>query len=236
MNLVIDIGNTSIKAGLFKKDLLSQSFLVKDKQELYGIVARHNGEIIISNVADQSITGKILTLKPQTMVLSTNIKLPFSIKYKTPHTLGLDRIAACCGAMCVTTLPCLVVDIGTCITLDGLNHNYEFIGGNISPGPALRFKAMNNFTSALPLEELNDESSVLGTSTQEAIQSGVKFGIIHEILGTLKELRSQDSRYQLVLTGGYSSFFDSKLKEDIFAEPNLVLLGLNRILNYNVKK
>ena len=236
INLVIDIGNTSIKAGLFDNNVLVERFLIENTNLLFNIINLHKGPVILSNVGDRSLTDKILKANPNTVILSLEIALPITIDYKTPETLGLDRIAACCGAISLTDAPCLVVDIGTCMTLDVINSENQFVGGNISPGPQLRFKAMNNFTASLPLEELNEESPLIGKSTSEALQSGVKYGIIHEIQGLYQELQKQDDKYQLVLTGGYSTFFDSKLKESIFAEPNLVLIGLNRILNYNVKK
>ena len=236
INLVIDIGNTSIKVGLFDKNILVEKKILESIDHLLSVISGHRGPVILSNVGDQSLTDKVLIEYPDTVVLSLDIELPITLNYNTPDTFGLDRVAACCGAITINDAPCLVVDIGTCMTLDIINSNNQFLGGNISPGPVLRFRAMNNFTASLPLEDLNEESALIGKSTSEALQSGVKFGIIHEIQGLYQELKIQDDKFQLVLTGGYSTFFDSKLKESIFVEPNLVLIGLNTILNCNVKK
>lgn len=236
MNLVIDIGNTSMKAALFNENHLEEHFFIDSYPELFDLIKKHNNPILFSNVREKELSNEILRLKKDVYELSLSLKLPIEIDYNTPLTLGIDRIAASCGAIFITDAPCLIVDIGTCITLDVITEHKKFLGGNISPGPELRFKSMNNFTASLPLEDLNNESKLIGRSTQEALQSGVKNGIIYEIQGMFNELKKQDHKYQLVLTGGHCNFFDSKLKEDIFAEPNLVLIGLNRILNYNVKK
>ena len=236
MNLVIDIGNTNIKAAHFKDGQLQNYFIVENTALLLQLVQEFKGNIIFSNVRKKNLSQELINAHPTILNLSLDLKLPIEIDYKTPETLGLDRIAACCGVLSVINKPSLVVDIGTCITLDVLDDNKTFVGGNISPGPELRFKAMNNFTAGLPLEELNNESKLVGKSTSEALQAGVLNGIVFEIEGFFNALKKQNENYQLVLTGGYTTFFDSKLKGDIFAEPNLVLKGLNCILDYNVKK
>ncbi len=236
MNLVIDIGNTKIKAGLFEKNNLITHFSFAAVDELEFILKDFNGQVLISNVADKELNKVFLGINATCAFLTKDTPMPITITYETPETLGLDRVLACVGGYEMTKKPCLVVDIGTCMTLDFVNELGVFVGGNISPGPELRFQSMHNFTANLPLEHLEKESKEIGKSTKEALQSGVKYGIVHEIMGTYNQLLEKNPSIQLVLTGGYTTFFDSMLKEGIFAEPNLVLIGLNKILNYNVKK
>jgi type III pantothenate kinase len=232
MNLVIDIGNTNIKAGLFDKETLVRVFSFSNLETLKAEFTQFEGKIIVSNVSKPSLNDELLEWNKTIEFFSISTPSPVQIDYDTPQTLGVDRIIACVGAYQLTQKACLVVDIGTCITLDFVDVAGVFRGGNISPGPDTRFKSMNNFTASLPLESLNQESKPIGKSTKEALQSGVKFGIIHEIMGTYHFLSQKNPEIQLVLTGGYTSFFDTMLKEGIFAEPNLVLIGLNTLLNY----
>lgn len=236
MNLVIDIGNTRIKAGLFESNELTEVLFFEDESSLMVYVSNTQHRPILSSVRKPNPSLIHLISEKNGMILSHETDLPIKLNYSTPHTLGLDRIAATCGALDIAPSGALIVDIGTCITLDVLSPQAEFRGGNISPGPELRFSSMHHLTASLPMETLNPSSESFGTSTQTALQSGVEQGIIHEITGSFAHLLTKYPHAILVLTGGYTSYFDSKLKQSIFAEPNLVLKGLNSILNYNVKK
>lgn len=236
MNLAIDIGNTRIKAGLFDSNHLMDVLTFQDEASLMGYLTGTAHCPILSSVRKPNPALIGLVNEMSGIVLAHQTPLPISLNYSTPHTLGLDRIASCCGALSITQSGALVVDIGTCMTLDVLSPRAEFMGGNISPGPELRFSSMHHFTASLPLEKLNPSSQLFGRSTQGALQSGVEQGIIHEIMGSYSQVLTKYPDALLVLTGGYTTYFDSKLKQSIFAEPNLVLKGLNSILNYNVKK
>jgi type III pantothenate kinase len=237
MNLVIDIGNTNIKAGLFENSLLLEVHRFENKKSFFDYLEEKKDlEIVFSSVGNNKISEQILNNFTKSSQIKINDPLPIKTAYNSSQTLGIDRVIACIGAKKLNLNPCLVVDIGTCITLDVVDETGAFLGGNISPGPKLRFEAMHNFTANLPLVEMSDESSLIGKSTVEALQSGVKFGIIHEIEGMYRKLKQQNSDFKLVLTGGYTSFFDNYIKEGIFAEPNLVLLGLQAIYETNVKK
>jgi type III pantothenate kinase len=235
MNLAIDIGNTSIKTGLFEKDLLVAHHVFDTEVGfLTYLTTLKPNKTIVCSVGEIKVLEKISKNFPETLVLKTIKQVPLKIDYQTPNTLGLDRVVACLGARTLTKNNTLVVDIGTCITLDLIDKSGMFRGGNISPGPKLRFQAMHNFTAALPLEELKKEVSVVGRSTAEALQNGVYNGILYEIEGTYQQLSQKYPDLQLVLTGGYTSYFDNRLKQGIFAEPNLVLIGLNSILTQHV--
>jgi type III pantothenate kinase len=232
MKLAIDIGNTTIKVGLFESDKLVSVHKMSILEELLVFLELYReNELVFCNVSKSIIGQKLKTAFPQSQEITVDTKLPIFIDYETPQTLGIDRLVACVGAWQLFKKPCLVVDIGTCMTLDVLDEGGIFSGGNISPGPKLRFESMNNFTSNLPLVSLNKESKTIGKSTEEALQSGVKFGILYEIEATYSQLLIKNPDFKLVLTGGYTNFFDNMLKEGIFAEPNLVLKGLHAIQN-----
>lgn len=236
MNLVIDIGNTKIKTAIFSEDTLKKEQSFEKIEELILFLEKFDGQIAVSNVSFPQYTEAILSMKPSALFVNAHTPMPIGIDYETPNTLGVDRIIASVAAFYLCKTACLAVDIGTCMTLDFVDSDGVFKGGNISPGPDIRFRSMHNFTASLPLESLNIESKSIGKSTKEALQSGVKFGIVHEIMGTYRFLLDKNPNIKLVLTGGYTSFFDSILKEGIFVVPNLVLIGLNTILNHNVKK
>jgi type III pantothenate kinase len=128
----------------------------------------------------------------------------------------------------------LVVDAGTAITYDVINDRGQYFGGNISPGIHMRYKALHEFTRKLPLIDMIGDYPQLGRNTRDAIISGVLQGIICEVEGTIDNFSKNFPELRVVITGGDAGFFDKKLKKTIFVVPNLVLLGLNSILQYNL--
>jgi type III pantothenate kinase len=160
--------------------------------------------------------------------------IPIRNLYRTPQTLGVDRLAAVIAAY--TTKPhhpALVIDAGTCITYDFIDEHGQYQGGNISPGMEMRLKALHEFTSKLPKIEVSGETPDYGYSTETAIRSGVIRGIEHEISGYIQHLKKNYPSLLVFLTGGNEFSFDTNLKSGIFADGFLVLKGLNRILDYN---
>ncbi len=238
MNLTIDQGNSSTKIGFFDKGKLisTHKLVFLDKSSLSELVKKHSPEnAIISSVTNENgipedlglnIPGKILFFDHQTPI-------PIENRYKTPETLGKDRLAAVIGAAALyPDTPLLVVDAGTAITFD-LIHQNIFYGGNISPGLKMRFDALHQQTKKLP--RTNDSISPFwGTSTIEAIRSGVRNSLLMEFEGYIKTIKEQYPNAKIILTGGDADFFVSYTKSVIFAQPNLVLSGLNRIIEYNV--
>ena len=167
--------------------------------------------------------------------LLSSTRLPVKVRYATPETLGVDRLAAVCGALQLFPgQPCLVIDVGTCINYEVLDGDAVYWGGIISPGVNMRFKAMHTFTARLPLIEPVDGTPLIGNSTQTCMQSGVMNGILEEIRGITSQLRLKYPSIRVILCGGDASLFENQLKDSIFAAPELVLRGLNRILNHNV--
>lgn len=239
MNIAIDFGNTSTKMGVFEgSEMLSfHNQILED--DIISILAQNNpSEIILSNVGvhRQSIVSKIEERYKLT-VFSHKTPVPVTNQYATPNTLGLDRLAAVIGANeLFPNENCLVIDMGTCITYDFISKEKEYLGGGISLGMAMRFKALNEFTANLPL--LNYKSTdvnLIGNSTYDCIQSGVINGLKAELNGIIKEYIEQYKQLKVVLCGGDAKFFESYLKPFIFANHNLVLYGLNRILLSNEK-
>lgn len=237
-NIVIDRGNSSIKVGVFEHTALMGIYeFIKPKELIDFVAAQNPGSILLSSVVKKSkkLTGK---LKEYAKVIRLNHKtrLPFVNDYETPETLGPDRIAAVAGVYYeFKGENCLVIDAGTCVTYDFINSSGHYLGGAISPGLKMRAKALNIFTSKLPYVEFNEHADVLGTTTNSCIESGVVNGLVMEIEGMIAYYRRTFGEIKVVICGGDSNFFESKLKGHIFAVANLVLSGLNRILLYNIE-
>jgi type III pantothenate kinase len=238
LNLCIDIGNTNAKAGFFEKDTLLE---VKSNLSDRSILKLLKGEdkpdhVLISSV--RKGTGRIIQYSNKitdTLVLSHKTPLPFKSLYHTPETLGLDRMAAVAGSNILHPKQnCLVVDIGTCITFDLIDESGTYHGGGISPGIEMRLKAMHKFTSKLPIITFNGSTELIGKTTKQCMLSGVANGTIAEIEGILYRYKQFFEDLTIIFCGGGSKFFETKIKEHIFAVPNLVLIGLNRILRYNL--
>ena len=147
---------------------------------------------------------------------------------------AVDRIAGVCGAQQkFPGEPCLVIDAGTCITYDFLDRQGNFLGGGISPGLMMRFQAVHTFTSKLPLVNPVEKVNLIGDSTERCIQSGVINGLAEELNGIIRRYQGEFDGLRVILCGGDARFFENILKGPIFAVPELVLSGLNSILNYN---
>jgi type III pantothenate kinase len=241
MNLTIDIGNTRTKLAIVNNSDLIESYIKEDisAQVIQEILKKYPSinKSILSTVRqiDTSIYTYLKSSFTHFVELTENTKLPIENLYKTKNTLGKDRLAAVVGANNIfRNTNVLVIDMGTAITYDFINENNQFLGGNISPGLEMRYKALNHFTRQLPLIEKEDEFNLIGDSTKEAIVSGVQNGIVFEIDGYINELKNKFDDLTTILTGGDANFFDKKLKNTIFVNSNLNFIGLNRILEYNL--
>jgi type III pantothenate kinase len=239
MNLIIDIGNTRIKVAVFQQyklvetEIISSDELIitlKNKQKKFSLK-----NAIISSVGKiKSKDIKTLNTLQKVITLDHTIRVPFINKYKTPKTLGVDRIALVSAA--VHEFPkknVLVIDAGSCITYDFVSSKKEYLGGAISPGINMRYKSLNHFTENLPKLEISN-FSLTGINTNESIHSGILNGILHEINGVIAEYQDKYPNLTVVLTGGDTNFLAKKLKSSIFANPNFLLEGLNSILIHNI--
>ena len=237
LKLIIDIGNTNAKIALFDDKKITAleiinhcTFKAVDKfvgnnkieKSIISSVKKHNDEI-----------DKIAYFF-NSIILNNKLKVPILNLYKSKKTLGNDRLASIVGASYLYSKKnILVLDLGTCLTSDFITSKKEYIGGRISPGIDLRLKALNTFTDNLPLIKKEKTYQFIGNTTKSSIISGVQSGIIAEIKLIIDEFKNKYSDIIFILTGGDCFFFEKELKNTIFAEPNLVLIGLNEILDYN---
>lgn len=236
MNIVLDIGNTFIKAGAFEENVLIWKQVYTDISEVISKVNETRPQILFISSVRKDLHFPELEKSTKVMYFDTLLNLPIRLEYTTPKTLGSDRIAAAVGA--ATLYPnqnTLFFDIGTCLTHGFIDHTNTYFGGSISPGLDMRFKALAHFTQKLPLIEMSTEIVALtGKSTSESINSGVINGMQFEINGFIEEYQNKYPSINVLLTGGSACLFEKRLKEYIFVVPELNLIGLNRILNYNV--
>jgi type III pantothenate kinase len=238
MELALDIGNSRIKVSLASEGRLLpvQVFGRSDVAELGRFCEAHaDVPAIVSSVAasDAQLEGALSKLK-KLYRFSYQSRLPFRSLYKNPETLGQDRIAAVAGAALLKPQEdVLVIDAGSCITYDMLSSEGTHLGGAISPGLQMRSRALHEFTGRLPLLEQREFSKLTGQSTEESIFSGVQNGMLAELDGIMDQYHSLYPHLQVMLCGGDSAFLAKRLKYGIFAEPDLVLVGLHHILKLN---
>jgi type III pantothenate kinase len=241
MNLIIDQGNTRAKLALFEGNALTkkESSADADRSTIGGFI----GDLPITGVILSSVKETpsgleeyLSKLSSHFVKLSHTTALPFSIEYRTPHTLGRDRIAAVAGAFFEHPhRNSLVIDAGTAITYDLIDANGIYKGGNIAPGLEMRLKSLHQFTGKLPLIIKEGETPLLGYDTDTAIRSGTVQGIIFEIEGYIRQIQKDYPDLLIFLTGGDTFYFDKRLKNIIFADEYLISKGLNSILQYNAK-
>jgi type III pantothenate kinase len=237
--LIIDFGNTLQKLAVFDgKDLILKEVFQELKPGALIRFIEKNGPfhgIILSSVSNHPLElEKVLSQSGKFILLDAQTPVPFINLYQTPESLGRDRIAAVTGAWSLFPgINILTIDAGTCITYDMLTKSGEYLGGGISPGIRMRFQAMHTFTGKLPLIEPGDFDELIGRSTSESLLSGVYSGVTAEIRELIRLYKEKFDDLTVILTGGDYQFLHNKLKINIFAVPDLVLLGLNEIFDYN---
>jgi type III pantothenate kinase len=240
MNLIADIGNTSTKLAVYdgKKMISSSKISELNCRDLDNILSSENIErAIISSVKDlpEFVTDLLFSNIPFIHVLSHTSKLPFRIEYDTPETLGPDRIAAVAGAYALYPgREVLVIDAGTAITYDLLLGRI-YKGGNISPGVMMRFMALNQFTGKLPLVTPSWEYTSPGSGTADAINAGVICGVLYEINEYIRTFEEKYPAIRVILTGGDAPMIREKTIYRADYQPDIVMDGLNNILEYNAK-
>ena len=241
INLCIDVGNTLTKVAVFddNKMIHFENLTIGIQERMKELADMyHAGQVIFSSVGKEEhhIADDLGRIVPKVIVLTASTPVPVENRYETPETLGKDRLAAVTGAHYLypgTDL--LVIDAGTAITYDIINHKGEYLGGNISPGIQMRFRALNDYTSRLPLIRPHHDYPLFGKNTADAIRVGVQSGVVSEIDGTINQYREIFPDLKVIITGGDIKYFDNKLKNFIFVISNLVMIGLNRILIYNAQ-
>ena len=240
MNLVVDIGNSSLKVAIFDKKLMTSKFIYTNQSlNIFSDLFKNNviDNCLISNVStiDKNILD-FLKINSNLFSINKSINLPFINLYKTKNTLGHDRIAlVSAAAIDFPDQNTLIIDTGTCITYDFKNSENEYLGGGISPGIQMRFKSLNSKTSKLPLSTINLYYKLIGDDTNSSINSGVVHGVISEINGIINPYQERFKNIKIILTGGDSNFLLKKIKNTIFADQNFLLKGLNYLLENNIK-
>ena len=243
MNLCIDQGNSRTKIALFKKDgrivknLLYKSFTSADVERLFSLYPIKNS--IVSTVAniDAAVVNALNRLSQHFILFDYLTPLPITNCYETSETLGQDRIASAVGA--ATLCPgknFLIVDAGSAITYDFVSAEQGYLGGNIAPGIKMRLTVLHQMTKKLPQVEVeqNALTPLFGKNTKEAIAAGVVRGVVFEVKGYMRALSEQGIDFVAFATGGHAPYILNGVKDGMRHEPNLVLIGLNKILEYNM--
>ena len=239
MNLVIDIGNSRIKAFLLAKDeVIRETVFSVDPIEN---ISRFVAEEQVDN-AMVSASGNVeveflnyLNTNFKTLLFDHHTKLPIRNKYRTPETLGKDRLAAVVGAFeLYPSEPSLVVDLGTCVTYDAIDSDGNYYGGSISPGLKMRCKAMHHFTARLPEIEPAEIDFQVGFDTVSSLLTGVILGLSYEVDGFIQQYQRKYKELNVILTGGDADLVSKYIKSTFIINKRIALLGLNKILRNNV--
>lgn len=238
MNLVIDQGNTRTKYAYYQNGVIVShgvllNEVIRDFNPLLNGQAPDKA-IICSVKNDDELKLVVMPVCKETIVFNSGTPVPIQINYLTPETLGLDRVAAAVGARSLSGRnACLAIDAGTALTFELIDEHGTYLGGRISPGLQMRFNALSYFTDKLPVAEATPNTPYFGNTTLSSIEAGVVLGIISEIEGAIDCYSSLFKNLKVYLTGGDALYFEKKIKRCIFADLNLVLCGLNRIIEYN---
>lgn len=243
MRLIIDQGNSRTKLSIFDKDQLKES-AAADNPEAHEFVRKYIGQhpvdaAIYSSVRkeyDPKLINLLSRKVRHTVCMGDTTHFPIKIGYRTPHSLGQDRIAAAVGAWTQHPgQPMLIIDAGTAITYDAVSADGTFSGGNIAPGMAMRLQALHEHTGRLPLVTADGDLPLMGYDTETAIRAGALRGVAYEIEGYITAHEAETGRLLVFLTGGDAERLAAMTKRTIFVDKNLVSKGLNRILEYNVE-
>ena len=236
--LCFDFGNTRKKVAVFKESEIQETIILKDDEAITiaELLLKYTPEhTILSSVIihDPSIET-LLAEKSRFHKLSAATKINFTTPVGKPETIGADRLALIAAA--VHFYPeknNLIIGLGSCITYNFVNQYHQFLGGGISPGMDMRFKAMHDFTALLPLEKETWNYPLIGYDTRTNLQSGVLHGMAAEIDGIVEKYGEKYSNFNVVLTGGNSSYFAGQLKTRIFADHNFLFKGLYALSQLN---
>jgi type III pantothenate kinase len=236
--ICLDFGNTRQKAALFAGSVLKEIIVLQEPltQSLERLLDEHRPErAILSSVIDHDpALEELLAARTAFHKLSSTSKLPFTLPVGKPETMGADRLAIAAAAVHLRPRQHnLVIALGSCITYNFINKDHEFMGGSISPGMEMRFKAMHQFTAKLPLVKGEWNVPLIGYDTATNLKSGVVYGMAKEMDGTIDEYQKRFSNFNVHLTGGDLGFFEPHIKNRIFADPYLIFKGLYAISQVN---
>ena len=236
--ICFDFGNTRLKAAVFENEIFSEEITLPDDkvetiEKLLSIYKPQ--KTILSSVVDHNTEiEKLLAAQTAFHKVSHLTKVNFTTPVGKPETIGTDRLAL--SAAAVHFYPeknNLVIALGSCITYNFINQYHQFIGGSISPGMEMRLKAMQVFTAKLPLVQKDWNFPLIGYDTKTNMQSGVIAGIIYEIDGFIDSYANKYGNFNVVLTGGDTTYFAGQLKNKIFADSNFLFKGLYALSETN---
>ncbi len=234
MIAVVDIGNTQTKLAVFQNSIIIHEEIFNQSEFKEKISKLSNINVfVLSEVANYKDEVYWLQLHHKTFVINRSQKFPFKNLYKTPDTLGIDRMVLAAGA--VFNFPyknCLIIDMGTCITYDYVTQQGHYLGGSIAPGMRLRFESLHEKTANLPLLSYESYDEFYGNTTQTAILNGVINGMTYELNGYIEDFQKRFDNFIIILTGGDSKYFVKKLKSPIFAESNFFQKSLKQLYLY----
>lgn len=247
--LCLDIGNTRIKAAVFDNGKYESGISFSQDDDLRIIQITFEQWIRDKNIKHIGVSNvkykdnerlSFLTEFNECVIWEINSKtrLPFYNLYKTPETLGMDRLCGIAGAyLSFPNQPLLVIDAGTAITYDFMNEKDEYLGGAITPGISLKFKALNQHTSKLPLVTFNENFPFIGQTTEESIRTGVQSSSIAEMEGMVERYKALCIKpLKVILTGGDASFFSQHISFEHELDPHLVLKGIDFLVRYGLHK
>ena len=242
MNLVVDFGNTLVKLAVFDKgELVAQRCmerlhpsvleeLLSEWPVRRAVVASTRGEV-------DDVAAMLRRRVDYLLEFTSQTSVPIGNAYLTPETLGRDRLAAAVGATVLYPGEnVLIVDFGTAVTIDLVTADNTFRGGCISPGVTMRFRALHDYTAALPLCGPAEDERLQGLATEDAVRLGVMNSLTFEIEGYMARMEKKIDDLCVIFTGGDAKYFAKRIKNTIFANCNLVFCGLDRILEYNASE
>jgi type III pantothenate kinase len=238
ITLCLDFGNTRKKVAIFKEDLLQETIVLENDADvtIEALLNKYQPtkSILSSVVKHNKNIESLLAAKSKFHLLNHQSKLAFTIPVGKPETVGADRLALCSAAThFYPKQNNLIIALGSCITFNFINQQHQFLGGSISPGMQMRFKALNYYTALLPIVEPEPIFPLIGYDTKTNILSGVLLGMSKEIEGITTDYTAKFSNFNAILTGGDTSYFVPLLKSKIFADNNFLYKGLYAISELN---
>jgi type III pantothenate kinase len=238
VTICFDFGNTRLKAAVFESNQLQEIIILNNdsKESIEDIIQKFKPafSILSSVINHQPVVEEVLSQHTNFHLLSHLTQLPFTTPVGKPETIGADRLALCAASVYLFPKKNnLAIGIGTCITYNFINNQNQFLGGSISPGLEMRFKSMNQLTAKLPLVNMEWNFPLIGYDTKTNLLSGVAWGMAKEIDGIIDAYAEKYGNFNVLLTGGDTVHFAPLLKNQIFADPQLIFKGLYAISEYN---
>lgn len=253
MILAIDIGNTTIAAGLFENSRLVKDWKIRTDREKtcdeYGItlldLLKFSGlepdvvqAVILSSVVPpltpvfQTLSTRLFRVKP--MVVGPGLRTGMPILYENPLEVGADRVVAAVAAYEKYGGPCIIVDFGTATTFDVVSEKGEYLGGAIAPGIQISGEALYLKTAKLPRIEITKPKKAIGRTTVASMQAGLYIGYVGLVSHIIAEIKKElGEEAKVISTGGFAAQITPEVKSIDRHEPHLVLEGLRIIYERN---